>query len=131
MHRTNQGTQIMKMLAALASSFLAVVALMASVPAQASDDPPVRYRETPGDRPAETPARANSLARSPGARIASGPYVSHQVNVDERGQNIVGDAANEPSIVVNPTDPNNIVVVWRQFDSVLSNFRQAGHAYSF
>jgi len=51
--------------------------------------------------------------------------------VDELGQNIVGDAANEPSIVVNPTDPNNIVVVWRQFDSVLSNFRQAGHGYSF
>jgi len=121
----------MKKLAAVASSFLAVVILTGYAPAQASDDPPARYRETPGDRPAETPARANSLARSPGARVAEGPYMSYQVNVDELGQNIVGDAANEPSIAVNPIDPNNIVIVWRQFDSVLSNFRQAGHGYSF
>lgn len=121
----------MKKLAAVSSSFLAVAALMASAAAQASENPPARYRERPGDRPAETPARANRLARSPGGRIAIGPYTSYQVNVDELGQNIMGDAANEPSIAVNPTDPNNIVVVWRQFDNVLSNFRQAGHAYSF
>jgi hypothetical protein len=57
-------------------------------------------------------------------------YVSIQVNVDEFGQNIVGDAANEPSITVNPNDPDNIVIGWRQFDTVLSNFRQAGWAYS-
>lgn len=120
----------MKKLAVVASSFLAVVGLMASTTAQASDDPPVRYQETRGDRPAATPARANILARSPGARIAVGPYISYQVNVDELGQNIVGDAANEPSIAANPTDPNNLVVVWRQFDNVLSNFRQAGHGYS-
>jgi len=44
--------------------------------------------------------------------------------------NIVGDAANEPSIAVDPTNPNIIVIGWRQFDSVSSNFRQAGWAYS-
>jgi subtilisin-like proprotein convertase family protein len=59
-----------------------------------------------------------------------GPYQSIQINVDALGQNIVGDAANEPSIAVNPTNPANIVVGWRQFDSVASNFRQAGWAYS-
>ena len=33
-----------------------------------------------------------------------GPFTSYQVNVDAQGQNIVGDAANEPSISVDPTN---------------------------
>ncbi len=53
-----------------------------------------------------------------------------QVNVDSTGKNILGDAANEPSIAVNPLNPNNIVIGWRQFDNVSSNFRQAGWSYS-
>jgi len=57
-------------------------------------------------------------------------YKSMQVNVDARGCNIVGDAANETSIAVDATDPRKIVIGWRQFDSVLSDFRQAGWAYS-
>lgn len=59
-----------------------------------------------------------------------GPYVSRQVNVDSNGCNIVGDAANEPSIAIDPTNPNNIVIGWRQFDTIASDFRQAGWAYS-
>jgi hypothetical protein len=54
----------------------------------------------------------------------------HQVNVDPVQQNISGDAANEPGIAVNPLNENEIVIGWRQFDNVLSNFRQAGWAYS-
>ena len=42
------------------------------------------------------------------------------------GFNIVGDAANEPSIAVDATNPNRITVGWRQFDTIASNFRQAG-----
>ncbi|MBI1826314.1 MAG: EF-hand domain-containing protein [Planctomycetes bacterium] len=57
-------------------------------------------------------------------------YTSIQVNVDAYGCNISGDAANEPSIAIDPTDPKKIVIGWRQFDSVLSDFRQAGWAYS-
>ena len=57
-------------------------------------------------------------------------YKSIQVNVDARGCNIVGDAANEPSMAVSLTDPRKMVIGWRQFDSVLSDFRQAGWAYS-
>ncbi len=53
-----------------------------------------------------------------------------QVNVNANGQNILGDAANEPSIAVNPRDANNIVIGWRQFDNVASNFRQAGWGYT-
>ena len=56
--------------------------------------------------------------------------VSYQVNVNAAGQNIPGDAANEPSLCVDPTNPNRIAVGWRQFDDVTSDFRQAGWAYS-
>ena len=76
-------------------------------------------------------ARDDLSARSPAMRVATGPYVSIQVNVDAQGRNIVGDAANEPSIAVNPQNPSNMVIVWRQFNSVSSNFRQAGWGYTF
>jgi hypothetical protein len=53
-----------------------------------------------------------------------------QVNVNASGQNILGDAGNEPSITVNPHDGNKIAIGWRQFDNVASNFRQAGWGYT-
>ena len=86
------------------------------------DRPRHAYRPGPGrapegDRP---PARAPTV----------GPFVSIQVNVDGRGLNIPGDAANEPSLAVDPTDPNRLVIGWRQFDSVESDFRQAGWGFS-
>ncbi len=67
---------------------------------------------------------------SPRAVINRGLFQSVQVNVDGNDNNIVGDAANEPSIAIDPTNPNNIVIGWRQFDTITSNFRQAGYAYS-
>ena len=61
----------------------------------------------------------------------STPYgTSYQVNVNVAGQNIVGDAANEPSLCLDPTNPNRVAVGWRQFNSVANDFRQAGWAYS-
>ena len=59
-----------------------------------------------------------------------GAFTSHQVNVNLSGQNITGDAANEPSIAVDPTNPNKMVIGWRQFNSVSSNFRQSGYGYT-
>ncbi len=59
-----------------------------------------------------------------------GEFASVQVNVDANGNNIIGDAANEPSIAVDPTNPDRIVIGWRQFDTVASDFRQAGWGYS-
>jgi len=68
------------------------------------------------------------------SRVKSSPIRSsiftNQVNVDALGQNILGDAANEPSIAVNPVDRNKMVIGWRQFDNVSSNFRQAGWGYT-
>ncbi len=60
----------------------------------------------------------------------SSTIVTTQVNVDANGFNILGDAANEPSIAVNPLNANIMAIGWRQFDNVLSNFRQAGWAYT-
>ncbi len=59
-----------------------------------------------------------------------GPFTSYQVNVDANGQNITGDAANEPSICVDPTNPSKMSIGWRQFNTVSSNFRQAGWGYT-
>src|SRR6266480_2727793 len=58
------------------------------------------------------------------------PFVSYQANVDANGNNILGDAGNEPSIAVDPTNPNRIAIGWRQFNTVASNFRQGGWGYS-
>ena len=62
--------------------------------------------------------------------VAFGGGVIVQVNVNDLGNNVVGDAGNEPSIAVDPTAPNRIAIGWRQFDTIASNFRQAGYSYS-
>jgi hypothetical protein len=65
-----------------------------------------------------------------GASTAGSSIFTIQVNVDPNNQNILDDAANEPNIVYNEATPNVIVIGWRQFDNVGSNFRQAGYSYS-
>ncbi len=70
------------------------------------------------------------LGISPALVSLLGPYISYQVNVDANGNNRVGDAANEPSICIDRNNPNRMSVGWRQFDSVASNFREAGFAYT-
>src|SRR4026209_646912 len=72
------------------------------------------------------PPLAPAVGTSAGLISQFGPYTSNQVNVNANGNNIVGDAANEPSICVDPTNGNKMSIGWRQFDSVASNFRQAG-----
>lgn len=68
------------------------------------------------------------------ASLAAGPLPAQsihvQVNRNALGQDISGDAANEPSIAVDPNNPNRMAIGWRQFDTVANNFRQAGIAYS-
>ena len=66
----------------------------------------------------------------PRAVVQFGPFTSIQVNTDAQGNNVLNDAGNEPSIAISPVDPNRIVIGWRQFDNIISNFRQAGRAYS-
>jgi len=67
-----------------------------------------------------------------GPRMVSqfGVFTSFQVNVDADGNNILGDAANESSITVDPTNHNRMAIGWRQFNSVQSDFRQGGWGYT-
>ncbi len=93
-------------------------------------EPLVGHKEVVDDKP--EPRAIVKKRGSTGQRqvYVQGNYVSVQVNVDSNGINIPGDAANEPSIAVDPTNPARMVIGWRQFDSISSNFRQAGAAYS-
>ncbi|RMG43521.1 MAG: exo-alpha-sialidase [Acidobacteria bacterium] len=88
------------------------------------------HLEVPVPPPETPPPPRSERTTSAAAQVTRGNFTSVQVNVDAAGNNIVGDAANEPSIAIDPTDPNNIVIGWRQFDDVGSSFRQAGYAYS-
>ena len=88
------------------------------------------HKEEVGDAPGSAPARVPAAPGATRSTWTRGPYTSVQVNVDALGNNIPGDAANEPSIAVDPTAPGRLVIGWRQFDTVASNFRQAGWAYS-
>jgi hypothetical protein len=87
---------------------------------------PNEHRET-YDMP---PAYIFRLEKSPRMISQFGLFTSYQANVDAQGNNIVGDAANEPSIAVDPTNINKITIGWRQFNSVGSNFRQGGWGYT-
>ncbi len=92
-----------------------------------------RPLELPVARPHTSAARFAHLIGTQPARVWSlGPYHSIQVNVDAQGNDTVNDAANEPSMAVDPTNPQRIVIGWRQFDTIFdpNAFRQAGVAYS-
>jgi len=60
----------------------------------------------------------------------SSEFFMTQVNTNEDGENILNDAANEPSLAIDPTNPNRMFIGWRQFDDVTNNFRQAGIGYT-
>src|SRR5262245_43076878 len=92
---------------------------------------PLHPRGLPLERP-DDPPLSGAVVRmtTRAATITFGRFTSIQVNVDATGANIVGDAANEPSIAVDPNDPSRIAIGWRQFDTIASNFRQAGFGYS-
>src|SRR5882724_7041510 len=57
------------------------------------------------------------LETSPRMISPYGVFISYQANVDANGNNIVGDAANECSISVDPTNTSRMAIGWRQFNS--------------
>ncbi|MCK6456590.1 MAG: hypothetical protein L6Q92_08690 [Phycisphaerae bacterium] len=91
-----------------------------------------QHVETPDQprRASPAPTHLTVPRTTPRAIVTRGPFQSVQVNTDGDGNNIVGDAANEPGIAVDPTDPARIAIGWRQFDTITSNFRQAGNAFT-
>ena len=122
----------------VAGSIGVVLALgLAVAPAPAAAGSDERPSQAAGDRkPLEqlddpfVPVAKEARQAGPAGRWAFGSYVSIQVNVDEDGQNIIGDAGNEPSIAVDPTQPNRMAIGWRQFDTITNNFRQAGVGFT-
>jgi hypothetical protein len=76
------------------------------------------------------PSPRDAHEKSNAYRFDAPGFTIRQVNVDLDGMNIVGDAANEPSIAFDPNDPSNLAIGWRQFDNVNNSFRQAGFGFS-
>ncbi len=76
------------------------------------------------------PAPPRKIETSPRMISRFGVFTSFQANVDASGNNILGDCANEPSISVDPTNGNKMVIAWRQFDSINSDFRQSGWGFT-
>ena len=109
--------------------FLIVICL-ANVATSQTLPPTKPLTKEPLEKYDNPPPLAPAIATSPGLISQFGPYTSYQVNVNASGNNIVGDAANEPSICVDPTNGNRMSIGWRQFDSIASNFRQAGFAHT-
>lgn len=88
-------------------------------------------REQQNELPQFPHIQPSNPSTSPPATSSRGlPSPGVQVNVNAAGLNVLGDAANEPSMCQNPLHPNRLAMGWRQFDSQLSDFRQAGYAYS-
>jgi len=83
-----------------------------------------------GDPPAPESVVKGLTEDNAAVDITRNGFLSVQVNVSTDNLNTRGDAANEPSLAVDPTAPNRMVIGWRQFDSVSSNHREAGVAWS-
>src|SRR5256886_3396177 len=113
-------------------TLLICLALLSALTAASAQLAPTR--KTPRNEPLEKydnpPAPPRIIKTSPPMISQFGVFTSHQVNVDASGQNIIGDAANECSISVDPTDGNKMTIAWRQFNDVNSNFRQGGWGYT-
>ncbi len=112
--------------AARIASALGVAALLSA--GALAEDHPLPHYEAPDDPPGEPALPVPGAPRADVHRL--GPFASVQVNVDDMGANIPGDAANEPSLAVDPTNPLRMAIGWRQFDTISSNFRQAGWGFT-
>src|SRR5215472_12798149 len=108
---------------------LASIASLATVSAQLAPTHKVPRNE-PLEKYDNPPAPPRKIETSPRMISPFGVFTSYQVNVDQNGQNILGDAANECAISVDPTDGNKMTIGWRQFNNVTSNFRQGGWGYT-
>jgi len=86
------------------------------------------HNEVPDD--AYVPSANQVQQTSPAYKSKSPTFFMTQANINENGENILNDAANEPSMAIDPTNPDRMAIGWRQFDNVGNNFRQAGYAYS-
>lgn len=113
------------------TTLLASLSLCASLPFASAQSLPQKPLPAEAlEKSDDAPALLWRTGQSPRMISQFDAFTSFQVNVNAVGQNITGDAANEPSITVDPTNGDKIAIGWRQFNSVASNFRQAGWGYT-
>jgi hypothetical protein len=112
------------------SFFICLVLLSGLATASALEPPHKLSRTAPLETYDNPPAPPRKIETSPRMISQYDIFTSYQANVDANGNNILGDAANEPSISVDPTNGNKMAIAWRQFNSVTSNFRQGGWGYT-
>src|SRR5438128_7224549 len=114
-----------------AGSLICLILLIALASASAQLAPTYKVpRNEPLEKYDNPPAPPRKIETLPRMISQFGLFTSYQVNVDANGQNILGDAANECPISVDPTDGNKMTIAWRQFNDVTSNFRQGGWGYT-
>ncbi len=123
-------TGVMKAANLLISIFLFLVILPEAFSQQVKPTPKAEkafHNEQPDDPwiPGNGPRE-----KSPAYHRESSVFYTTQVNISNDGYNILGDAANEPSLAIDPLNPDRMAIGWRQFDYIGSNFRQAGYGYS-
>ena len=117
--------------AAFKAAFCSTFVFCFGIALASGETPPPAFLEAePLEKYEDAPMYIFQKGVSPAMVSQQGPFTSYQVNVTPDGQNITGDAANEPSITVDPTNRSKMSIGWRQFDSVASNFRQAGYGYT-
>ena len=110
--------------------FICLVLLSGLATASALEPPHKLSRTEPLETYDNPPAPPRKIETSPRMISQYDTFTSYQANVDANGHNILGDAANEPSISVDPTNGNKMAIAWRQFNSITSNFRQGGWGYT-
>ncbi len=102
--------------------------LFSPVFSQDKTTPVPTYEESPDDPYIYVPRQEYKTA--PAYFYSNTQVTTRQVNVNDLGENMLGDAANEPSIAIDPVNPERMAMGWRQFDTIGSNFRQAGFGYT-
>src|ERR1700758_1188360 len=85
--------------------FLALSAITFLLAQQSHASPPTASPAEPLEKYDKVPSLLRPNQFSPQMISQLRNFISYQVNVNSNGQNIVGDAANEPSICVDPTNP--------------------------
>jgi len=104
--------------------------ILSQTDTQQEDNPPhpTLHQEIMNDE--YIPDLRDSQGRSPAFNYSMSSITTTQVNVDANGLNIVGDAANEPSIAIDRNNPNRMAIGWRQFNTINNDFRQAGFGFT-
>ena len=109
-----------------------IIILSSGVYSQTADNDKTRRMSLHNEHPVDaySPSQPAGQLTSPAYRRENSVFFTTQVNINVNGENILNDAGNEPSIAVDPGNPDRMAIGWRQFDNVNNNFRQAGNAFT-